>query len=741
VLRYRFGPFELNASAGELKRRGVRVPLVGQPLRILHLLLQNPERIVSREELRSALWPDGVHVDFDGALNTAVKKLRQSLEDNAEIERYIQTVPREGYRFVSPVELVMPAPAAPLSMPVVSEGPAPVAAEPDETPAWRRKWFLTAAASLLLVCAVVGWEGRRMLHAPASEGFEKLTSRAFLTSFPGEQTVPALSPDGGQVAFSWADPARDKVSSIYVTSIGGQGLHRMTSAGSSDYGPAWSPDGSRIAFVRQAPDHGDVIVIPSSGGPERRIAETDGRFVAWAPDGGAVLIAKKVPAERSFELWSVSLATGERRMLSPPGEDIDGWERVNYSPDGSLLGYAAWSGPKGPAELYVRPVSGGRPGGKPRQVTSLGTRLRGWWCWMPDSRSVLVVSEEQGTRRLFRIAIDDPHAAPQPVEGAGEDLQYPAVTVAGGKVRVVFSQQRLTSNLHRFAIRRDGRGIPVSLGPERTIAASTRMTVNPELSPSGRRMAFVSDRSLFTEIWLSDADGSSPHPLTSFSSSRIVPGSPQWSPDSQKVVFAALFRDVTDLYLSAADGGPLAQLTHQSMDVIRPSFSHDGRWIYFSARGTAAERLRLWKIPARPDASERDAVSLGVEGMEPIESTDAGTIFYAGLDGRELWSVSSTGAGPHKVIGSGIMNGWWTPVHGGIYYVDLTKTSSADEPAHPPVLYFDLATGTSRVIGELPATPNIQQPGISVSGDGLWTDWPEVSAMNLITGELSRSQP
>src|SRR4051794_5785756 len=93
-VRYRFGPFELNPGTAELRRRGVRVPLSGQPLQILTILLQNSDRFVGREEFRKALWPDDIHVDFDGALNTSMKRLRQSLDDTAAKERYIETVPR-----------------------------------------------------------------------------------------------------------------------------------------------------------------------------------------------------------------------------------------------------------------------------------------------------------------------------------------------------------------------------------------------------------------------------------------------------------------------------------------------------------------------------------------------------------------------------------------------------------------------------------------------------------------------
>jgi len=610
----------------------------------------------------------------------------------------------------------------------VAEAPAPT---PPPILNKRAGWWI-AIASVILAAAAFALT--RWHSVPAAE---HLANRAFVTSFPGNQTLPAISPDGGQVAFSWADPEREKRPSIYVTSINGLGLQQLTHSVVGDIGPVWSPDGSQIAFVRESADRSDVMVIPSSGGPERRIAETDGRFVSWAPGGGAVLTARQRPGERNFELSSVSLATGERRPVTAPGEFIDGWERFAYSPDGSTLAYAAWSGAQGPADLFIRPAAGG----KPRQVTWLGTNLHGWWCWLPDSRSILIVNEEQGSRRLFRIRLDNPHGVPEPVEGAGDDLQYPSAAASGGKVRVAFCQQRLTSNLHRFTIRRDPRGLPVGIEAERPIASSTRITVNPQVSPNGQRLTFVSDRSLFTEIWLSEADGANPHPLSLFSSAHVMPGSPRWSPDGSKIVFAAAHNNVTDLYLSAADGGAPAQLTHQTLDVIRPSFSHDGKWIYFSGRETAAAPLRLLKIPARPDATERDAVPLlgpatDVKGMEPIESPEGGTVYYVGLGTRELWAVSLAGGAPRRIIASGIMNGWWTPTPGGIYYVDLTKTAAPDEPSHPQVFYFDLASGKSRVIGELPTLPNIQQPGITVFGDQLWTDWPETSAMNLISGEL-----
>ena len=101
---YRFGMFEANPETGELLRKGVRIKLQDQPFRLLNLLLKNPGEIVSRETVRQSLWPGNTFVDFDASLSVAVGKLRDALGDDADNPRFIETVPRRGYRFVAPVQ-------------------------------------------------------------------------------------------------------------------------------------------------------------------------------------------------------------------------------------------------------------------------------------------------------------------------------------------------------------------------------------------------------------------------------------------------------------------------------------------------------------------------------------------------------------------------------------------------------------------------------------------------------------
>src|SRR5215470_17945882 len=101
IRRFRFGGFELDTKLGELHRSGTRLPLQGQPLQILEMLLRSPRQLVSREQLRQVLWPEGTFVDFDDALNSCVRRLRQALNDDADAPRFIETLPRRGYRFLA----------------------------------------------------------------------------------------------------------------------------------------------------------------------------------------------------------------------------------------------------------------------------------------------------------------------------------------------------------------------------------------------------------------------------------------------------------------------------------------------------------------------------------------------------------------------------------------------------------------------------------------------------------------
>src|ERR1700751_401971 len=122
----RFGVFELDLSAGELRKNGVKLRLQGQPLQVLTLLLERSGEVVTREELQQKLWPSDTFVDFDHSLNTAINKVREALGDSASSPRYVETLARRGYRFIAPVQSepmnAAIEPAAQLAAPPVDAG-------------------------------------------------------------------------------------------------------------------------------------------------------------------------------------------------------------------------------------------------------------------------------------------------------------------------------------------------------------------------------------------------------------------------------------------------------------------------------------------------------------------------------------------------------------------------------------------------------------------------------------------
>src|SRR5438128_12611288 len=109
--RLRFGVFELDLRAGELRKRGLRIRLQQQPFQVLAMLLERAGQVVGREELQKALWPADTFVDFDHGLNRAINKIREALGDSAESPRFVETVARRGYRFLAEVRVADPAPA------------------------------------------------------------------------------------------------------------------------------------------------------------------------------------------------------------------------------------------------------------------------------------------------------------------------------------------------------------------------------------------------------------------------------------------------------------------------------------------------------------------------------------------------------------------------------------------------------------------------------------------------------
>ena len=288
----RFGVFELNTQTGELRKAGVRLKVPEQSIQVLATLLERPGELVTREELRTKLWLDDTVVEFHHSINSAVKRLRQALGDTADTPRFVETLPRRGYRCVFPLDRVEPPPAPPPSIPV------------------KRRLYGVVAVLVVLCLGGIGWVlSRTRVYRTAPPLVVPLTSR------PGYDGFPAFSPDSNQVAYTWA-PTDGSSPSIYVKLIGSGTVLRLTTPQvGADYGPAWSPDGRQIAFCRGLVDATAYYVISALGGPERLVARGSGTCggLDWFPDGERLVIGGWTPGHGLLKL---AIDTGQKSELS-----------------------------------------------------------------------------------------------------------------------------------------------------------------------------------------------------------------------------------------------------------------------------------------------------------------------------------------------------------------------------------------------------------------------------------------
>jgi DNA-binding winged helix-turn-helix (wHTH) protein len=250
--------FELDTARNILLRNGNEIRLQPQPLTILVALVERAPDEITREELCARLWPDGTFVEFETAIATAIRKVRQALGDSADNPIYVKTMHRRGYRFIAPVQAMGP-PAAPEALPE----PAGPQVEPESAPAvsatnrpyWNNRRNLIpvlAAAGVISVLAFAAVKGPALLSRKSPPSTVNQ-----LTTFLGDEYQPSFSPDGNQVAFVWNGEDDANVDIYVMETDGGRGIRRLTTSPAREDRPAWSPDGRWIAFMRD----GHAILI------------------------------------------------------------------------------------------------------------------------------------------------------------------------------------------------------------------------------------------------------------------------------------------------------------------------------------------------------------------------------------------------------------------------------------------------------------------------------------------------
>ena len=535
----------------------------------------------------------GKGTDFDGGADPVVRVDARRLRDKL----------REYYQGRSdPVVISLPKGTY---VPVFEHNSVSPATAPPVAPGRAR---ITLGA-LTLVAAVI-------VVAVASRGFFRDGSAPAelfpLASYPGVEGAPALSPDGTLVAFAWSGHADAGSTDIYVKAVDREALRRLTQTSEAESSPAWSPDGQSIAFVR---DGDGVFTMSQLGGAERRIS-TSGTGVSWTGDSSAVLIRDREGSVGPFDIYQVSLDTLERRRLTKAPVGTGDW-RFEVSPDGSTLAFVRYERP-GIADLYVVPMRGGEP----RRLSNWGAPIQGL-SWTPDGREIVYSVDEPLASRLWRIPANTATPARgSPIAGIPAAATNPSISRAtpGHPARLAF--QTITRDVDMQLMDLDAR-VGNGIIESEPFWNSTRIEDSARFSPDASRIAVASFRSGNQEIWVTRRDGSGIQQITAaLGAAAVWVGG--WSPDGTRITFEATSDGNTDVYVVEANGGHPRRLTLEpSIDGV-PSWSQDGKWIYFASTraGVIAD---VWKVPADGGAAVRLTRN---GGFEPRESPDGKSLFY-----------------------------------------------------------------------------------------------------------------
>jgi Tol biopolymer transport system component/DNA-binding winged helix-turn-helix (wHTH) protein len=592
----RFAAFEVDLQAGELRKSGLKLKLTGQPFQVLAILLERPGEVVTREELQKRLWPD-TFVDVDHNLNTAINKIREVLGDSAESPRFVETLPRRGYRFIAPLDSADNS----AKLPAIAT---------TNTAVLRGR---IRAASLLLgalgLLACASFLVYKKLHVSPSPGQRTLTR---LTFDDGLQIGATWSPDTRFIAYS---SDRGGKFDIWVQAVSGGDPVQVTKGPGQNWQPDWSPDGKYIAY-RSEDGEGGLYIVPAFGGVslQRKIVAF-GYYPRWSPDSSQIL----------FQTHFTGLDTSDRFYVvgvdgSAPREVIADFishqplqhehpaRSAAWHPDGKRI--SLWALGNGPnPDLWTISLATGvavkseivpevverlsEASGGPKTLDTDNFRFS----WAPSGSAIYFERTFRGATNIWRMSMDPLTLRGVSVErittGPGVDTEL-CVSSDGRKLAFTGEVRKIRTWMFPFDVS-TGR---VS-GPGQAVTSPGTEAWLPSLSRDGRRLAFGGIRAGKFDLWEKLLPDGPEAPVVADESHGRAFG--VWSPDGTRLAYGRSSRSTDDgqiVQWSSKDRSeePLTTPDHSGWVVF--DWSPDGKSILAETENAAEGHSEIWQIPA-----------------------------------------------------------------------------------------------------------------------------------------------
>jgi Tol biopolymer transport system component/DNA-binding winged helix-turn-helix (wHTH) protein len=652
----RFGPYELNLQARELRKDGARIKLQEQPFQILAMLLERPGEVVSREELQKRLWPADTFVDFDLSLNSAVKKLRQALNDDPENPRYIETLYRRGYRFIGPLnDLAVQAGVGGIEIGSNSGDsrmltPAEAAAPQVNTlsePAVRRlrsrhgrMLFVLGGLAILLAASFLFFLTRPPIRIL---GYTQITH-------DGRLKVNMVT-DGERFYMSEED---NEHFVIAQTSAKGGETSILPIPFPNVFIGDMAPDGSSLLVSEFKSTSGVSgfwrLLLPSVS--LQRMGNILPTAVAFSPDGKQLAYA----ANNSIYLANPD-GTGSQKLTTLKGMVTN----LSFSPDGARIRFDLNNTDAELSSLWEVKRNGADA--KPVLPASDASLHDCCGKWTGDGRYFLFQRFRNGANNLWVLPERrwwqlGPRVAVQLTNGPLA-FSLPLPSPDGKRIYAVGTEPR--AEFVRFG------GEQLGFVPYLVNISATDLT----FSPDGQWIAYVSIRD--HTLWRSHVDGSLPLQLTSTS---LFAGLPRWSPDGQRIVFMA--RTNTSnyrAYLISMNGGDAEPLVPGAVAGFDPNWSPDGKTIVVALTDPetpAPGGISIVDVASRTISS----VPGSTEYFSPRYSPDGKYILAISKDSLKLMLFDRSTSHWSELVGEEIgLKGYPTFSHDGRYlYFDTAFT-------------------------------------------------------------------